>query len=174
MNNDFFEKTAGQAVAFQKIWMESWSKMVQATLTLSPASPPPEMLRQARNGIFRALSESWEDYMRSPQFLDGMRQWTENTITFRKWNNDCMGRVWNELQSPSREDIDTVMLTTRHFQKRLLDRLDELAEKVDDLNRRASGGASAGSSPAKTAGRRPTQPKKSGTGDTEIGEAKEA
>jgi len=59
-----------------------------------------------------------------------MRQWMENAITFRKTTNESLGRVRNDLQAPSRNDIDTVMLTVRHLEQRLLDRLDEIAAQM--------------------------------------------
>jgi len=135
--NNNFDKTAEQAAAFQKIWMESMSKVMQAAFTVSPNSPPPEILHQLRSGIFQALAQSWDEFMRSPQFADGMRQWMEGAIAFRKMSNDFMARVRNEMQSPSRDDVDTIMLTVRHMEKRLLDRLEELSGQVNLLNQRS-------------------------------------
>lgn len=128
-----FQKTAEQAAAFQKLWMDSATKIAQAAFTISPGSPPPEVVRQIRSGIFQALASSWEEFMRSPQFLESMKQWMENAITFRKMTTDFMARVRNEMQAPSREDVDTIMLNIRHLERRLLDRLDELATQVDAL-----------------------------------------
>jgi hypothetical protein len=128
-----FEKTAQQAAAFQKLWVDSATKIVQAAFTISPGSPPPEVVRQIRSGIFQALGSSWEEFMRSPQFLESMKQWMENAITFRKMTTDFMARVRNEMQAPSREDVDTIMLNIRHLERRLLDRLDELATQVNAL-----------------------------------------
>jgi len=125
-----FEKAAQETAAFQKLCMESISNAMQAAFKFTPDSAPPEILRQIRTGIFQALADSWDDFMRSPQFLEGMRQWMENAIAFRKVTNEFMGRVRNELQSPSRSDIDTVMLAVRHMEKRLLDRLDEISGQM--------------------------------------------
>ncbi len=136
MNNGNFEKGAEQAAAYQKIWMESLSKMFQAACTMAPNAPPPEIVRQMREGIFAALAKSWEEFMRSPQFLEGMRQCMENAITFRKMTNEFMAKVRNELQSPSKDDIDTVMLSVRHMERRLLDRVEELAAQGGRLNER--------------------------------------
>jgi len=133
MNEDF-EKTAEQAAAFQKIWVDSASKMMQAAFTAGPNSAPPEVLKQIRSGIFQALAESWEEFMRSPQFLEGMKQWMEGAINFRKLTNDFMSKVRNEMQAPSRDDVDSLMLNIRHIEKRLLDRLDELSTQVNQLN----------------------------------------
>lgn len=134
--NDNFEKAAEEAASFQKIWMETMSKMMQAAFTFSPNAPPSDVMRQIRSGIFQALAASWEEFMRSPQFLEGMRQWMENAIAFRRMTNDFMCRVRTEMQAPSRGDIDTLMLTVRHIEKRLLDRVDELSAEVKALNQR--------------------------------------
>ena len=149
--NQQFEKSAEEAAAFQKIWLETMSRMMQAAFTFTPNSPPPEVLRQIRSGIFQALAESWEQFMRSPQFLEGMKQWMENAIAFRKMTNDFMGRVRSELQAPSRGDVDSVMLTVRHMEKRLLDRIEELSGQVNELKSAAGSGRgkpSEGTTPA--------------------------
>ena len=128
-----FEKAAEQAAAFQKIWMESMSKVMQTAFTTGPATPPPEILKQIRSGIFQALAQSWEEFMRTPQFTESMKQWMDNAIHFRKMTNDFMGKVRNEMQAASRDDIDNILLGVRHMEKRLLDRLDQLAEEVGTL-----------------------------------------
>ncbi len=123
-------RTAEEAAAFQKIWLETMSRLGQAAFTVSPNSPPPEIVRQLRSGIFQALATSWDEFMRSPQFLEGTRQWMENLIAFRKMSNDWMTNLRNQMQSPSKGDIDSIMLTIRHMEKRLLDRIEELAAEV--------------------------------------------
>ncbi len=130
---DDFVKTAEEAAAFQKIWLETITKIMQAACTISPNSPAPEMLRQVRSGIFQAMANSWDEYMRSPQFLEGVRQWMENAVAFRKLSNDWMARVRTELQAPSRGDVDSMMLTVRHMEQRLLDRLDQLSAEIAAL-----------------------------------------
>ncbi len=87
--------------------------------------------------------------MRSPQFLESMKQWMDNAVTFRKMTSDFMAKVRNEMQSPSRDDIDTVMLTVRHMETRLLDRLDDLSSRVSELNERLAGGSAPKAATAK-------------------------
>jgi len=127
------EQFAEQAAAFQKIWTESLSKLMQTAFTFSPNSPPPEVLKQIRSGLFEALAKSWEEFMRSPQFLESMKQWMENAVSFRKMNNDFMAKVRNEMQAPSREDMDSVMLAVRHMETRILDRVEALSTQVQAL-----------------------------------------
>jgi hypothetical protein len=50
----------------------------------------------------------------------------DQAVVFRKTSNDLLGKVRHEMQAPSREDIDTIMLAVRHMEKRLLDRIEQL------------------------------------------------
>ena len=159
--DETFEKTAEQAAAFQKIWIDSASKMIQAGLTIGPNSAPPEILRQVRSGMFQALAESWEEFMRSPQFLEGMKQWMETAVAFRKVSAEFLAKARNEMQAPSRDDIDTVMLNIRHMEKRLLDRVEDLSRQVEALKSAAHRNSTPPRSRAPRA--RPRRTKKAGT-----------
>jgi len=53
-----------------------------------------------------------------PQFVEAMKQWMDQAIAFRKMTNDFMAKVRNEMQAASRDDIDNVMLSVRHMEKR--------------------------------------------------------
>src|SRR5436190_6674285 len=132
--NQEFTKTAEQMAAFQKIWMESFTQLMQTAMTGVPTSAPPEVLRQMRSGIFRSLARSWDEFLRSPQYLEGMRQWMDGTISVRKMRNEWMAKVRNELQAPSREDIDAIMLSVRHMEQRLLARMEDLSKRIEALN----------------------------------------
>src|SRR5437763_15949037 len=106
--SDDFEKTAEQMAAFQKIWAESISKTMQTAFSMAPNSAPPEVLRKIRSGLFQALAQSCDEFMRSPQFLEGMKQCMDYAINFRKMSIDFMEKVRNEFHSPSGEDNDPV------------------------------------------------------------------
>ena len=165
MDSNNFEKAAEQAAAFQKIWTDSMSKVMQASFGSGQSPPPPELLKQIRSGIFEALAKSWDEFMRSPQFLESMKQWMDNAISFRKLTNDFMGKVRNEMQAPSREDIDTIMLTVRHMEKRLLDQVETLSEQLKALNDKLATATGNGSrprpsKPRKNPGRKPSRSKK--------------
>ncbi len=136
-----FEAKAEEIAAFQKIWMDSATKMFQTAFTSAPNSPPPEMGRQIRGAMFQALAQSWDEFMRSPQFLQATKEWMEQAISFRKLTNDMLGRVRNELQAPSKDDTDTVMLTIRHMEKRVLDRVEQLSRELNDLKAQISSGS---------------------------------
>src|SRR5690349_24091374 len=152
--SDNFEKTAEQAAAFQKIWMESMSKIMQSAFAFGNNSPPPDVVKEIRSGIFRALAQSWDEFMRSPQFLYCMKQWMDTAINFRKMTNDFMAKVRNEIQAPSRDDIDTILLSVRHMEKRLLDRVEELSVQVEALTQRAGGAGTPRGTPKMRAAKR--------------------
>jgi hypothetical protein len=155
--SDQSENSSEQTAAFQKIWMESMSKLMQAAFTFTPNSAPPELLREIRNGILQALAESWNEFLRSPQFQDGMKQWMDNAIAFRKMSNDFMAKARKEMQAPSREDMDSVMLSVRHMETRILDRLEELSQELNDLNQQLGGPSHKGTAKPAGRGRRSTK-----------------
>ncbi len=122
-----------QITAFQRIWMETISRLVQSAVTLPRDSAPPEVMRQMRSGVFQGLAKSWDEYLRSPQFLESMKQWNDAVIYLRRIGNEMMTRGRHEMQATAREDIDTAMLAVRHMEKRLLDRIEQLEAKIDAL-----------------------------------------
>ena len=148
-----FEKTAEQWAAFQKIWAETFTRLMQAGFSASPEAAPPDFLRQVRTGIFQALSQSWDEFMRSPQFLESMKQYLEGAVSFRKWTTDFLTKAHHEMQEPTREDIDSIMLSVRQSERRILDRLEELAAEVQQFKERKPPSVQAR---AKMAARRPT------------------
>jgi hypothetical protein len=157
--NNTSETTLDQTEAFQKIWLESMSKLMQTAFTFGQGSPPPEILRQIRSGILQALAQSWDEFLRSPQFLEGTKQWMDQAIAFRKTSNDFMAHVRNEFQSTSRDDIDTVLLAVQHMEQRVLDRVEELSAKVDSLRERPAKGPANGPVPSTVgSNRQPAKP----------------
>ncbi|MGH8024165.1 MAG: hypothetical protein ACRED1_11320 [Limisphaerales bacterium] len=133
-SNDF----AGQCAAFQKIWLDSMSRMMQGAFAFPPNSTPsPEFVREVRDRSLDALGESWDEFLRSPQFQESMKQWMDNAIAFREMGNDFMAKIRQELQAPSNEDIEAVQLSVRHLETRVLNRLDTLSRQIDELKQRA-------------------------------------
>jgi methyl-accepting chemotaxis protein len=125
-----------QAAAFQKIWMESISKVAQAAFSATPESVPPEILKQMRTGIFEALAKSWEEFMRSPQFLEAVKQMIDNAIAFKKLTSELLTKAHHEMQGTARTDIDTILLSLRHLETQVTDRMDKLAVQMDEVRRR--------------------------------------
>jgi hypothetical protein len=136
-DSDDSEKTDEQWAAFQRIWTDTFAKMMQLGFTYSPEAAPPEFLRQIRTGIFQALSQSWDQFLRSPQFLESAQHWMENAVSFRKMSNDFFSRIRHETQGTARGDVDGVLQALQQIETRILDRVEELAGQVEELKSRA-------------------------------------
>ena len=132
------DSAAGQSSAFFKNWIESFSQIAQAACRYSPESMPPELMRQIRSGLFQAMARSWEEYMRSPQFLEGMKQTMDSAIAFRKLSTEFFNQARRETQGTTRADVDAVLLAVREMESRLTERMDDLAARVNHVEKPAA------------------------------------
>lgn len=125
-----------QAAAFQKMWMDAFSGMAEVWTRASPGQPPNEALKDMRTGMLKILTQSWEEFMRSPQFLEYMKQSMDGFMTLQKLSSDTMTRGRHGAQAPAREDLDNILLAIRHMERRLLDRIEEVDDNVSGAARR--------------------------------------
>jgi len=126
--NTTFEEMAEQAKAFQKMWADSFTNMMSAGLAGGSSSdPPPEAFKQMRSGVFKAMSQSWEEFLRSPEFLKTMKQSMDNAIAMRSAMNEFFNRVQHELQAVTQEDLNHIMSAIGELRQRV----DEINEKLD-------------------------------------------
>jgi len=139
----------GGAEAFTKMWTEFATKMASAGMTFTPDSPPPEAARHVRNAMFDAMSSYCETFMRSPQFMEMMKQSMDNAIAFRKQLNTFMTRMHHETQGVAQEDMDSVIQTLKSLQHGVVDRLDDIADRLDDLSKRVEAMEKQGGSSSK-------------------------
>jgi hypothetical protein len=135
--SDPSENFAAQSAAFQKIWLESMSKVMQTAFASAPNSAPPELLRQIRDGILQALADAWNEFLRSPQFQAGMKQWMDQAVAFRQTSGDFLAKARKEMQAPTSADLDAILLAVRHLETRLLDRIEGLSAEVQGLRAQA-------------------------------------
>lgn len=128
-----FENTFKQAAAFQKMWMDSVSGMTRVWSEYSPEKPPPDELKKVRQGMLRSISQSWEAYMRSPEFLQAMRETMNNSIQWQKWTKENSRKFHQAAGSASKDDMQGVMVAIQHVERRVLDCLDEMQTKVNSM-----------------------------------------
>jgi hypothetical protein len=74
--------------------------------------------------------------MRSPQFLEYMKQSMDGFMTLQKYSSDAMTRGRHGAQAPAREDVDNILMAIRHMERRLLDRMEEVDASVAGTARR--------------------------------------
>lgn len=135
MSDETSTKSDG-AEACSRMWADFASKVAAASLSFAPSASPPEAAGQVRNALFGAAEQYWTEFMRSPEFLEAMKQAMDGAIAFRKQLNEVLTRAHHEAQGVAREDIDSVMLCIRHMETRILDRIDEVASRLDRISER--------------------------------------
>ena len=123
-----------QVAAFQKLWLDSFGKMADVWSQYSPGSPPIDEMRKMRGGMLQVLAEIWDEYMRTPQFMEMMKASLNGALDLKRMAREGMNRVHEQFENPSKEDIDGVLLAIRHVERRLLERLEGLDDRVANLD----------------------------------------
>lgn len=134
--SDNTNKAFEQAAAFQKLWMDAFSKMAGAWTELSPASPPPDELRKLRGSMLKALAETWDDFMRTPQFMEMMKTSLNGALDLKRMAREGLSWMHGQFETPDKEDLDGVLLAIRHVERRILDRLEGMDERIALLDDR--------------------------------------
>jgi uncharacterized coiled-coil protein SlyX len=132
--SDNMNKGFEQVTAFQKLWADSFANMAGVWSQFSPGSPPTDEMRKMRGGMLKVLGETWDEYMRTPQFMEMMKASLNGALDLKRMARDGMNRVHQQFENPTKEDIDGVLLAIRHVEGRLLDRLEGLDDRVLNLN----------------------------------------
>jgi len=127
--SDNLNKAFDQVAAFQKLWTDSFANTTGVWSKFSPGSPPSEEMREMRGGMLKVLAETWDEYMRTPLFMEMMKASLSGALDLKRMARDGMNRVHEQFENPSREDIDGVLLAIRHVERRLLDRLEGLDDR---------------------------------------------
>lgn len=158
--NDDGRGMYGGSDAFNRMWIDFATEMAQAGFSFSPERKAPETAKNMRNAFFKAMSEYCDHAMRSPEFLEAMKESMKHSVAFRKQMNDFFGQVHHEFQGASRQDVDQLMLALRHVENRVVDSVERIAESLEDvcqrvdkveekLAQKSSSGATESASPRK-------------------------
>jgi hypothetical protein len=114
--------------------MDSLANMTSVWSQFSPGSPPADEMRKMRGGMMQVLAETWDAYLRTPQFMEMMKASLDGALDLKRLARDGMNRVHEQFEHPSKNDIDDVLLAIRHVERRLLDRLEGLDDRVANLD----------------------------------------
>ena len=113
--------------------------------------------------MLRAWSEYCDELMRSPEFLQTMKESMKTAVEFRKEMNQTLGRMRHELQGSSRQDVDQIMSFLTRLERRLEDdeersiaRTEQIVKRLETLEtklarRGASTAAGKKKAPTRTA-----------------------
>ena len=134
--NDELPDTPDPAAAMLRLWSDSAAMMMKAAVPPAAPQTPLESARQMQATTLDAWSRQWDRFVRSPEFLTGMKQSLAAGLRARKQMNDLLGQARHELQGTSRQDVDQIMLTTRHLEQRIVDGFERLSAQLDELGAR--------------------------------------
>ena len=125
----FFEAST----LFNKMCADFAAKMAASGTAFSPDQSPPEVAREVRAAMFQAWSEYCDQFMRSPAFLELVKNSLNHAIDMRKQLNEFVGRVHDEFQGTSRQEIDQLMQGLRHLEQRMTDEFAEISSRLQGL-----------------------------------------
>lgn len=118
---------------FTKFWSD-WMSQMGAMGLGQPAAPARDhMMKQMRQAFFDAWAQHCDEFMRSDMFLDAMKRSMDSALAFKQQMNEFLTRTLHEGQAPARSDTDSIMLVLRSFEERVLSRIDDLGDRVKDL-----------------------------------------
>ena len=118
---------------FTMFWSDWMAKMTGMGAPAASAPMQEQVMKQMRQAFFDAWAQHCDEFMRSEMFLDAMKRSMDSSLAFRQQLNEFFTRTLHEGQAPARSDTDSIMLVLRSFEERVLNRIDDLAERVTDL-----------------------------------------
>jgi hypothetical protein len=65
-----------------------------------------------------------------------MKQSLDASMAFRKQMNDFLTSLHHNTQGVARQDVDSLQLSVRQAERRTLDRLETVAEHLDEIAKR--------------------------------------
>ena len=125
-----------QSKRFLELWTDMATKMASAGLAADPDAAPTDAARQVRSAVFQAMTQQADQFMRSPQFLEFVKQSLDSSSQGREQLNDFFTRLHHEIQGVARQDIDNVLAGVHQLETRVIDRLEEVTNRLDELKRR--------------------------------------
>jgi small-conductance mechanosensitive channel len=136
-NGEDFSAAVDQAQRFWRTWLDFAAKAgTSAAPAFDPDADPQQVTRNFRKMTFDAMTQSTDQLMRSPQFLELMKGWLDLSIKTRRQMNDLLTDVHHGMQGVAREDVSSLQLSLRHVEDRTVELAEQLAARLDAVDRR--------------------------------------
>ncbi len=119
-----------------RMWLDAASGVMEAFQAWAGPTASPEAVRKARATLLDSWSNLWEQYLRTPAFLDSAKQGIARSIDFRKQLREQLDRVQREFRVVGRQDVDELILALERMERHVLDQLDEISARLDALSAR--------------------------------------
>jgi len=136
---DDYTAANNPADAFSRFWGEAMSRAMGAG-GWQPQTPSREdAMRQMRQAFLDAWEHHCIELMSSEAFLDLMRKSMDNALLFKTQMNQLVAKVIQDSPIPSKDDTDSILQVLRSIEGRVLDRMEELTERLDAIEARVDG-----------------------------------
>ncbi|NOT02685.1 MAG: hypothetical protein HOP29_18930 [Phycisphaerales bacterium] len=119
--------------AFTRFWTDAMGRMASAGVMPTAAAPPPNLMEQMRDAFFEGMTKHAEEYLRSEQFLTGMKQTMDHALAARQQINDFLTKNLQAFQMPSASDVGEVVRVVRNMEDRLERQLDGMSKRIERL-----------------------------------------
>jgi hypothetical protein len=119
-------------------WFDMFSRFTESVPPLGSSGLPPEIALQARAAQLKWWSEYCTRLMRSPGFLEAMKESMAAASRSRKQANDFLGEMQHALQGATREDVDHLTRGLRRHQREVNTALRQIRRRLADLSRRVT------------------------------------
>ena len=116
---------------FMRFWSDFMSKM--ATAGTPAPQPPPDVVQQMRRVFFDTMAEQADQFLRSEAFLNSLKQGMEASLAWQQAMNQFLQKGLASAQIPTRTDADHLVTLLRNMEERIVDRVDDLSQRVDKL-----------------------------------------
>lgn len=114
-----------------RMWLDFVTRMASGATVACSETAPVDATSQMRDSYLQALGRYTEEFMRTPQFLEMMRQSTDAVVAMRQQTNDLLAQAHHAGGGLARPDIDSLLMAIRRCETRVLDKLDELSARMD-------------------------------------------
>jgi hypothetical protein len=116
---------------FMKFWSDFMGKMAASGMPSFQASP--DFMSQMRRTFFDAMAQQADEFLRSEAFLSAMKHSMETSLAWQQAVNQFLQKGLAAAQMPSKVDSDHLVSLVRGMEERVLERMDELARRIDRL-----------------------------------------
>ena len=145
--SDAWKTGLDSAATMMKMWTDWMSRMMQAGMAFSPDDTPPDAFRNVRSAMLRSWAESWEQFARSPQFLEWMRLAMAGGAHWQKQMMDLFTGMQHQMFGLTQQGMDPMTAVAEGFQRQVMSssgmltsQWQQLAQRIDaieqDIERR--------------------------------------
>ncbi|MFO0837688.1 MAG: hypothetical protein U1D55_04115 [Phycisphaerae bacterium] len=151
----------GPADAFARFWTDLVTRLGAAgfaapmggfgfapgAAAVGAGQPSADAIKQMQRIFFDAYGKYCDDFMRSPQFLETLKQSMDGALAFKRQMDAFLSNALKSAQLPSHENWVASAESMVQLQKRIAQRLDDLSARIEGLEEKA-GGAKGKAAPA--------------------------